>query len=122
MKKYIPIPECVNGGFYRIDSRNLSFGVYSEKTKGFVGIREKFGDEYLFTEYHYDTGPPFGTVFPEELLERCPLEPNELISTIYTEEIAKTIRSSKKLGDIIRVENKELFAWLDKKRREYDDE
>jgi hypothetical protein len=40
---------------------------------GFVGIREKFGSEYLFTEYHWDTGAPCGTVHPVELLEMCPL-------------------------------------------------
>jgi len=41
--------------------RNLSYGVYDGK-EGFIGIREKFGHEFLFTEYHFDQGPPFGTV------------------------------------------------------------
>jgi hypothetical protein len=49
---------------YRIHSRNLSVGVYRAAVKGFIGIRVKFGSHYLFTEYHYDTGAPFGTVRP----------------------------------------------------------
>ena len=68
----IPLEQCQKGGLYRIRSRNLSFGVF-DGNGGFVGIREKFGSEYLFTEYHWDTGAPFGTVKPVELLEMCPL-------------------------------------------------
>jgi len=53
-------------------SRNLSYGIYNEKTKGFIGIRNKFRQDYLFTEYHYDNGPPFGTVFPKKELGKIP--------------------------------------------------
>lgn len=64
MADYIALDDCVVGAVYRLRSRNLLVGVWNGK--GFVGIREKFGDEYLFTEYHYDSGPPFGTVRPDE--------------------------------------------------------
>ena len=64
---YIPLSECQGRYLYEIDSRNLSIGVYNPDTKGFIGIRTKFGDRYLFTEYHWDTGsPPYGTVQPIE--------------------------------------------------------
>lgn len=75
-KTYIPIEQCVKYGLYKIYSRNLTLGVY-DGNGGFVGIREKFGDEYLFTEYHWDTGEPFGTVMPLELIEICSIEPTE---------------------------------------------
>jgi hypothetical protein len=40
-----------------------------------MGLREKFGREYPFTEFHWDNGPPFGTVSPiEELDEVLPDE------------------------------------------------
>lgn len=68
----IELDQCVHGGLYRIFSRNLSLGVFNEGSKGFIGVREKFGDRYLFTEYHFDTGAPHGTVFPKELLEMIP--------------------------------------------------
>jgi hypothetical protein len=68
----IPKEECVIGQTYAIRSRNLIVGVWTGE--GFVGIREKFDRRYLFTEYHYDDGPPFGTVTPERVLGPCPVE------------------------------------------------
>ena len=58
--------QCIPRRVYQIRCRNLSFGVWNGKESpwaGFIGIREKFGSEYLFTEYHCDTGAPHGTVF-----------------------------------------------------------
>jgi len=63
----IPIENCIERGVYKILSRNLSIGVY-DGNGGFIGIRTKFGQEYLFTEYHWDLGPPYGTVHPEARL------------------------------------------------------
>jgi len=57
----IPIKECIKGRVYKIRCRNLRYGVYNGDG-GFIGIRTKFGSRYLFTEYHWDTGAPFGTV------------------------------------------------------------
>lgn len=70
--KKIPLTECKNGFLYRIHSRNLTHGVFVQAHGGFVGIREKFGSKYLFMEYHYDTGPPYGTVHPLEELSKIP--------------------------------------------------
>lgn len=71
---YIPISECRHGWTYKIHSRNLILGVFNSETKGFVGIREKFGDLFLFTESHCDTGAPHGTVHPEKEIEECPIK------------------------------------------------
>jgi len=57
----IPMNECIPRRLYEIHCRNLILGVY-DGNEGFIGIREKFGSEYLFTEFHYDQGAPFGTV------------------------------------------------------------
>ncbi len=70
----IQLTECKHGYLYKIYSRNLTQGVFNKNTKGFVGIRDKFGREYLFTEFHWDTGAPFGTVKPIELIEKCPVD------------------------------------------------
>lgn len=61
----IPIKDCIVGRVYKIRCRNLSYGVY-DGDSGFIGIRTKFGSRYLFTEYHYDSGAPFGTVHNQE--------------------------------------------------------
>lgn len=70
----IPKVDCKHGYVYRIKSRNLIVGVYNSETGGFVGIREKFGSEYLFPEFHHDNGPPYGTVAPIREIEKCPVE------------------------------------------------
>jgi len=53
--------ECITRRLYKLSSRNLSLGVYDGK-EGFIGIRQKFGNGFLFTEFHWDQGPPYGTV------------------------------------------------------------
>lgn len=65
--EYIPLSGCVTRGIYRLLSRNLAVGVY-DGDGGFIGIRTKFGERYLFTEHHWDQGAPFGTVRPLGLL------------------------------------------------------
>jgi len=61
MDNYIPMSECIFRRVYQIDSRNLSYGVYDGKG-GFIGIRTKFNNKYLFTEFHYEASKDFGTV------------------------------------------------------------
>jgi hypothetical protein len=68
----IPIEDCKKGYLYLINSRNLDLAVY-DGDGGFIGIREKFGQRFLFTEFHWDTGEPYGTVRPQEELEYCPV-------------------------------------------------
>src|SRR3990172_4975390 len=70
----IPLQDCKHGVVYRIHSRNLLYGVFDQEKKGFVGIREKFEQRYLFVELHCDTGAPHGTVSPNEEIEVCPLK------------------------------------------------
>ena len=61
----IPIKDCIPRRVYKIRSRNLRYGVF-DGNDGFIGIRTKFGARYLFTEYHWDIGSPFGTVYDQE--------------------------------------------------------
>lgn len=68
----ISLQKCKHGFLYKIESRNLNFGVFNSVNNGFIGIRYKFGDKFLFTEYHWETGEPFGTVKPLEELHRIP--------------------------------------------------
>ena len=97
MQDKIPVGDCVNGGLYLIHARNFGIGVYKESSKGFIGVREKFGHKFLDTEYHWDVCESHGTVVPEKFLENCPIENLE-------------------------EGNQELFQWLEQKEREYDDD
>ena len=67
-ENWIPLAECVDRKFYLIYARNFYYGVFSKEKNGFIGIRTKFGQRYLFTEYHWDTGEPHGTAKPFEAL------------------------------------------------------
>lgn len=135
---YIPMEQCKNGYLYRIHSRNLAYGVYREKVQGFIGIREKFGHEYLFTEFHWDTGEPFGTVQPAREIEPCPsdIELTEHYDTIDSKTGRKVLHETKVDGkgrgwffvdtgetsnDInpVSPENEKLFKWLEEKEKQY---
>ncbi len=129
--------ECVKGRLYAIRCRNLGLGVYDGK-QGFIGIREKFGDEYLFTEYHYDQGPPFGTVYgvvdlgidvPEgiDIVESRPTVDKNTDREVYFDKPVKqggrgwVFKDTDEASEDIRpvsYMNKELFDWLQKQRKE----
>lgn len=51
---FIPLENLKHRATYALRSRNLLVGVWDANAKGFIGVREKMGDVYLFTEYHYD--------------------------------------------------------------------
>jgi hypothetical protein len=57
----VPLGQLIKGRIYKITCRNLSYGVYDGQG-GFIGIRQKFDDRYLFTEYHWDYSEHCGTV------------------------------------------------------------
>ncbi len=129
----VPIKDCIPGRVYRIRSRNLSFGVYDGK-EGFIGIRQKFGDRYLFTEYHWDQGEPFGTVYSQldlgiDVPDNIPLA--ESLETIdkktqrpvcFDKPVADGGRGwffldTNEASELIRpvsVSNKELFEFLER--------
>jgi DNA-directed RNA polymerase subunit RPC12/RpoP len=48
---------------YKIVARNAGVGIWEAKRKAFVISRYKFKDNFLFEEFHYAKGPPFGTAF-----------------------------------------------------------
>lgn len=70
----IPLAQCKDRTLYRLEARNLLYGVFNAKAKIFIGIREKFGDEYLDAEDHHETGAPFGTAKPLVELTELPVE------------------------------------------------
>jgi hypothetical protein len=74
-KRYFSHDELVRGGIYTLRSRNLLVGVFNGD-QGFIGIREKFGHQYLFTEYlaRECDGTQIGvdTAFPKECLGLTP--------------------------------------------------
>lgn len=83
--EWIPLTECKPRRLYRLRSRNLSVGVFDGKD-GFIGIRVKFGNRFLDTEYHWDKGPPHGTAKPLEDLGLDLPDPTLLANSLPTED------------------------------------
>ena len=134
----IKLKKCEDRRLYRIYSRNLRFGTFRKETGGFIGIREKWGDLYLFEEYHWDNGPPFGTVNPQEALVMLP---SKIANSEYAEPETICQTCGKGLdwhakkhstGDWVHLEasaclkplaltnpNKALFDWLTVMEKKY---
>lgn len=68
MADYIAVDACEPGRLYRIRARNFQLAVFAPPNV-FIGMRHKFGEEYLFGELHYDTDNHYGTVQPVEALD-----------------------------------------------------
>jgi len=80
----IPLSQCKPRYLYKIDSRNLSYGVFTGSSDGgFIGIRQKFGNEFLFMEEHADAG---GTVYPKEELVKIP-DDIQIVESLGTKDI-----------------------------------
>ena len=95
---HIPMEDLKPNFLYRINARNSSTGVWIPAQKGFLIAREKFGDVYPFVEYHYDTGPPFGTVKPIHEVGKFPIDCQGYSDTgdFPADEFVKTIRELSK--------------------------
>lgn len=117
----IPLDKCEQGWLYKLNSRNLRFGVFVEAGNGFVGTRRKFDDVYPFTEYHHEIGAPHGTAWPVRKLERCPLaDLSETHDYVATEGDA-TPESGLEIGQKFFQYNKELLKWLLEMEEKYKD-
>jgi hypothetical protein len=69
---WIPLALCQDGYLYSIQARNAYIGVYKTVNKSFTIRRVKFTSTFLFDEYHWETGSPYGTVKPFRILEKAP--------------------------------------------------
>ena len=77
---YLKIPNLKNGYSYTIYARNAYVGIWDKTEKAFLISRYKVGSNpFLFREYHWDTGEPYGTVKPLKLIEKSPFELTESV-------------------------------------------
>lgn len=61
-ENYLKKEELEEGAAYECYARNFTIGFWNGE--GFDYIRHKFGRKFLDVEYHWDDGPPYGTVKP----------------------------------------------------------
>ena len=82
-KDMIPMTDCIPGEFYRVQARNFSYALCMED-KSFNGIRHKWGNTFIDTEFHWDTGAPHGTVKPLQRIELTALTSPSLMAMLAT--------------------------------------
>lgn len=85
---YLKIQDLKDKHVYTICARNANVGIWIELEKAFMISRyEVSATPYLFNEYHWDTGEPYGTVKPLKLIGKCSLEIKDSYSENETKEI-----------------------------------
>jgi hypothetical protein len=65
-EEWISKDGCTAGGIYLCSARNFNVGCFNGDT--FDYTRFKFFEYFPDTEYHWDDGPPHGTVMPFRLI------------------------------------------------------
>lgn len=81
-ENYLRLSELKGAGGYLISARNSHLGLFvphAEKP-GFVIRREKLGSTFLFLEYHWDVGAPYGTVKPLKFIEPSPFSSERIVA------------------------------------------
>ena len=68
---------------YYIKARNSCVGIYNYDRRCFTIARTKFNHTYLFDEYDWNTGNPYGTAVPIEMIEKIPSFRNDDEKLLY---------------------------------------
>jgi hypothetical protein len=116
MNETIPLKDCVDKGFYRVAGRNISFGIFVTEWQRFIGIRQKFGHEYLETEEHAEKKQMGATAYPKKLLSMCPIEDMTMYRDIEVwvyGKLEKQYQDNKELLDWIKQESEKFKSELD---------
>ena len=79
MDDYIKIPDLKEGHLYQIEARNASYGIWIADEEGFAISRIKFGDNFMFVEYHWDC-QYFATAKPIKEIEKSPFKSEDFYS------------------------------------------
>jgi len=99
VKDYIKMEDLKEGYLYRIIARNARYGIWKADEQSFIISRIKFGDNFLFPEYHYDC-PAFATAQPLKEIEQSPFRPKD-IRLVY-----EVVNNSVKEEEILEYLNK----------------
>ena len=89
LARRVPFEDVVLGRAYVIHARNGSVGVavVEDGNRGYRLHRKKFGSHFLFVEYDWDEGAPFGTAIPLEAIDgEPPLDEIELLAWLAHQE------------------------------------
>jgi hypothetical protein len=76
MDDYIKISDLKDLALYERHARNGNYGIWIAENRGFFLSRHKFGDNFMFMEFHWDC-PAWATAKPIRLIEQSPFEKSD---------------------------------------------
>ncbi len=91
---YISIDQCIEGHAYRIRARNGRIGIFKKEMshgKNVFALSRHKGNNYVDFEYHWDNGPPNGTVMPFNDLGEAPQFKDDQEKLDYLNKLDKEI-------------------------------
>jgi|WetSurSiteA1Bulk_404760.scaffolds.fasta_scaffold00918_6 hypothetical protein len=102
---YLKISELKEGYLYKIKARNAHFGIWNPKVNAFEISRHKFGNNFVFKEYHIDC-QDYNTATPLKEIEKSP----------FTLEDFKLVIQKDKEGEEFSgyLKEKEILDYLNK--------
>lgn len=118
LARRIPREQIVLGRAYVIHARNGGVGVADEDdgSLGYCLHREKGGDHFLFTEFDWDNGPPFGTAIPLKLIEaEPPTDDDELLAWLEEQAEAHRAEIDAAWEVILGIPRGRFSSWKDRK-------
>ncbi len=119
--KYLKIDQLKDDYLYKIRARNANYGIWISQRKSFIISRVKFGNNFLFEEYHWDC-EAFATVQPLEEIEKSQFK-SEDINIVNFVEGGKEYWGYSKEEEILEYLNKfepreHFFQLLSEKEKE----
>jgi hypothetical protein len=91
LKPYIKLKDCKDGYTYRVEAHNGQVGIFCKESSWFELSKIKFGKNYIFEEFHYDVGAPFGSVLPIYEIEKAPIFENDKVKLEYLNNLTKLL-------------------------------
>ena len=80
---YLRLGELEEGCLYCLEARGSSAGIWVSEQRGFELARTELWKDSIEVEFHYDTGPPFGTAKPYQVIEVAPSFPSDEEKLVY---------------------------------------
>lgn len=100
MFDYIPMNLLLPYWLYKIRARNAEYGIWLPEYTGFAISRIKFGNNFVFVEYHWDC-EAFATAAPLKIIEQSPFTSDDFV---YKKEVANLPREEEILAYLNRFE------------------
>lgn len=91
IEEYIKVSDLKQRVVYKVYARNFEYAVW-DGVKYFIGVRYKFGSEYLSGEIHWDLDESYGTCKPEKVV--CDV-PDHIEVSIHSNELKEFLKGVK---------------------------